>query len=126
MPRYEHETLTIDIDPVSNLGLIQLSRAKALNSFIPQQYLDLAAALAFCDAHDHVSVVVLTGSGKFFSSGHDLKSNQTTEVPPCARSRNRPPMCSWWTRSHLVLVVDTVPLYRLAGVQWCTSLPWKA
>eukprot|EP01127_Copromyxa_protea_P006951 TRINITY_DN16886_c0_g1_i1.p1 TRINITY_DN16886_c0_g1~~TRINITY_DN16886_c0_g1_i1.p1 ORF type:complete len:291 (-),score=67.49 TRINITY_DN16886_c0_g1_i1:71-898(-) len=65
-------TLTVTVDPVKHLGIIQFSRPEKLNSFVSEQYVELAASLKELDADPEVTALVLTGSGRFYSSGHDL------------------------------------------------------
>jgi len=61
------------------LALIQFTRPDQLNSFIPEQYHELTTVLSQLDSNDNVSVVVLTGSGPYYSSGQDL-SNQARRI----------------------------------------------
>jgi len=65
-----------------NLAIIEFTRAKQLNSFTSQQYADLSQVLKAVDANENIYCAILTGKGRFYSSGHDLRqqlSNQTEE-----------------------------------------------
>jgi enoyl-CoA hydratase/carnithine racemase len=53
--------------------LLTLARPAAANAFSSELYLATAAAFEAAAADDEVSVVVLTGQGKAFSAGTDLK-----------------------------------------------------
>lgn len=63
--------LTSDADAVRT---ITLSRPEALNALTPALLAELADALADAAADDAVRVVVLTGEGRAFSAGVDLKA----------------------------------------------------
>jgi len=65
------EAIRYDVDgPVATITLNRPDAANAQNS---QMLDDLDAALEIADRDDTVRVVVVTGSGKHFSAGHDLK-----------------------------------------------------
>jgi enoyl-CoA hydratase len=65
------EAIRYDVDgPVATITLNRPDAANAQNS---QMLDDLDAALEVADRDDTVRVVVVTGSGKHFSAGHDLK-----------------------------------------------------
>ena len=70
-----YTTLNITIE--QNVGMIEFNRPHKLNSFITQQYLDLASALLTLDGDARVRVLFLTGTGRFFSCGQDLKVIQS-------------------------------------------------
>jgi enoyl-CoA hydratase/carnithine racemase len=53
--------------------LLTLARPEALNAFDTDLYLALGAALDAAGADDSVHVVVVTGQGRAFSAGQDLK-----------------------------------------------------
>jgi enoyl-CoA hydratase len=61
--------------------LITLNRPDARNAFNLEQAEGLAAALDELDGSDDIRVGVLTGAGKGFSSGMDLKAFATGERP---------------------------------------------
>ena len=56
-----------------NIALITLHRPDAMNSFTPQMSVDLLEALEKAHDDDSIRVVVITGAGRCFSAGADLK-----------------------------------------------------
>jgi enoyl-CoA hydratase/carnithine racemase len=52
---------------------IQINRPAKRNAFTTAMYADMAAALAAAGADPTVRVIVLTGSGGFFSAGNDVQ-----------------------------------------------------
>ena len=71
--------LTHDEGPVRTLTL---DRPEALNALTPQLLRELADALDAAAADESVRVVVLTGTGRSFSAGVDLKA--LAAAPPAA------------------------------------------
>eukprot|EP01095_Lingulamoeba_sp_RSL-Kostka_P017712 TRINITY_DN9399_c0_g1_i1.p1 TRINITY_DN9399_c0_g1~~TRINITY_DN9399_c0_g1_i1.p1 ORF type:complete len:295 (-),score=98.77 TRINITY_DN9399_c0_g1_i1:140-1024(-) len=67
-----YSALSVTVEEENNLGIMKFNRPKRYNSFISRQYSEVARALSEFEADDRVRVVLLTGSGKFYSSGHDL------------------------------------------------------
>jgi len=65
------ETILYTID--NGVGTITLNRPDSFNAANEQLTTDLQAALADATTNDAVRCVVLTGAGKAFSSGQDLK-----------------------------------------------------
>ncbi|MEW5812670.1 MAG: enoyl-CoA hydratase-related protein [Actinomycetota bacterium] len=63
---------TIDVQRGSGLVRLTLDRPDAANGINAQMARELADAAAECD-HSAVKVVTLTGAGRFFSAGGDLK-----------------------------------------------------
>lgn len=57
--------------------LLRFDRPDSLNAFDAHQYGLLADALSAADADDGVGAIVLTGTGRAFSAGADLKALQT-------------------------------------------------
>lgn len=55
------------------IARITLNRPKAANGFDEPMMRELAALAARCDADRTIKAVILTGSGRFFSAGGDLK-----------------------------------------------------
>lgn len=54
------------------IGIIKFNRPKALNSFGGNLIPDVIAALRVLDSHPETVFTVLTGEGRFFSSGADV------------------------------------------------------
>lgn len=66
------ETVNLSVGP-DGVATIELNRPQALNAWNQQLGLDLRAALELVAADDAARAVVLTGAGRAFSSGADLK-----------------------------------------------------
>ncbi len=71
-PTTSFETVNLAIDP-AGVATIELNRPQALNAWNQQLGVDLLAALRHADENDAVRAVVITGAGRAFSSGADLK-----------------------------------------------------
>lgn len=68
------ETLLVERVGVNkNIGLITLNRPKFLNAFSRLQFSELSQTLSQLDNDSDIKVIILTGSGKAFSAGMDLK-----------------------------------------------------
>ncbi|KAI8890833.1 ClpP/crotonase [Backusella circina FSU 941] len=65
------ETIAITLFP-NGVTEIALNRPKRYNALSPQAYKDWLAAFQWAKECDEVKVVVLTGRGKFYSSGQEL------------------------------------------------------
>ena len=67
-----YETVGLDLAPPR--ATVTLRRPHALNAITPQMLAELGDAFARLAARDDVVVVVLTGEGRAFSAGVDLKA----------------------------------------------------
>jgi len=67
-----YETILFEIK--EGVATITLNRAEVFNAFNEQQSFDVIDAIKKCDKDKSVRVVVITGAGKAFCSGQDLKS----------------------------------------------------
>jgi len=63
----------VNVEVADAVAVISLNRADSLNAFTSELRADLAQALHDVAADDSVRVVVLTGEGRCFSAGADLK-----------------------------------------------------
>ena len=70
-PPTQFETVNLDVS--GGVATIELNRPHALNAWNRQFALDLLAVLELVAADDTARAVVLTGAGRAFSSGADLK-----------------------------------------------------
>ena len=61
------------------VGVVTLNRPKALNALCTPLMDDLTAALRHFQADDSVGCMVITGSGKAFAAGADIKEMQNTK-----------------------------------------------
>ncbi len=66
-----YETLTFDV--ADGVATITLNRPDAVNAMNRAMMMDLFAVARRCDADDAIRAVVMTGSGKMFCAGGDLK-----------------------------------------------------
>jgi len=66
--------LSVTLSHSGKLATITLQREKTLNSLLQRStYPQLLRALRYVDSIDSVVVTVITGAGRFFSSGQDLR-----------------------------------------------------
>lgn len=66
----------------NNLATITLNRPEVFNSFNREMALALQSALDECAANPKVRAILLTGSGKAFCAGQDLKEVTSPELNP--------------------------------------------
>ena len=66
------ESIRVDLHPP--VATITLDRPQALNAITPQMLAELAVALEWAGQEPSALVVVLTGAGRAFSAGVDLKA----------------------------------------------------
>jgi 2-(1,2-epoxy-1,2-dihydrophenyl)acetyl-CoA isomerase len=64
---------TILYEAADGIATITLNRPESLNALLPEMSDQLVALVAKADADDAVRAIVLTGAGKAFSAGADLK-----------------------------------------------------
>ncbi|CAN5576666.1 2-(1,2-epoxy-1,2-dihydrophenyl)acetyl-CoA isomerase PaaG [soil metagenome] len=72
--RREYETVGYDLS--DRVATLTLTRPDALNSFNRQLKEELLAALRAAERDQTVRVVILTGAGRAFSAGQDLRERQ--------------------------------------------------
>ena len=73
---------TITATVANDICLVTLNRPEALNAFSTEMMDDLCEAFLAAAADPKTKVLVLTGAGRAFSSGADLKSMGTQGAPP--------------------------------------------
>jgi enoyl-CoA hydratase len=73
-----YETITLET-PGGGVGLITLNRPERLNAINKRMLEELGAALDALEADAAVRAIVLTGAGKAFSSGFDLKEQMAAQ-----------------------------------------------
>ena len=85
------ELETVALRPARRRAAIVLDRPEALNAFDARLAADLLAALELAGGDDAVRAVVLTGAGRAFSSGADLRAGfeATPEGHPDVGARLR-------------------------------------
>ena len=62
---------TILLEKKAPIGIITMNRPAKLNAMNLEMKNEIAEALSELESDDHVKVVILTGAGRAFSSGHD-------------------------------------------------------
>jgi len=67
---------TVIYDKKDQVAVVTLNRPKVLNAMNKQLWLDLREAFLAARADDEVRVVILTGQGRAFSTGADLKDSR--------------------------------------------------
>lgn len=67
-----YSSITFEVD--DGVGLIRLNRPNKGNALIPEMARELLDAATRCDEDPAVRAVVLTGNGKMFCAGGDLKA----------------------------------------------------
>lgn len=92
------------LDISDGIGLVTLNRPDALNTFNYGILDGLGAAYRQCDADDAVRVVVVTGAGRAFCAGADLRgggetfdSSEREDTPSCPLS-----MQAWQVRKPVI------------------------
>lgn len=91
LPTPPSNTITLSL-PHPHVLLVTLSRPKALNSISTAGHHDLHAIWTWMDNEPSIRVGILTGSGRAFCAGADLKGNTHTPTPyPPQSSTTSPP-----------------------------------
>merc|ERR1712121_96208 len=76
----EYENIVVEVvGEKENVGVISLNRPKALNSLCDALITDLENALNKFQNDPNIGAVVLTGKGKAFAAGADIKEMQDRE-----------------------------------------------
>lgn len=70
-----YETILFNIN--QHVATITLNRPDTYNALTSQMYKDILDALKHCTRNDDIRAVIITGSGKAFSSGADLSGLQS-------------------------------------------------
>ena len=66
----------------NKIAFITLNRAEVFNSFNREMALSLQTILDQCEANDDVRAIVISGAGKAFCAGQDLKEVTSAELNP--------------------------------------------
>ena len=73
---------TIQVKIENKIAFIALNRPEVFNSFNREMALALQDTLDACESNDEVRALVLTGNGKAFCAGQDLKEVTSPELNP--------------------------------------------
>jgi 2-(1,2-epoxy-1,2-dihydrophenyl)acetyl-CoA isomerase len=76
---------TVNVSILNGAATIELNRPQALNAWNEQLGQDLLAALEQTAADDEARAIVITGAGRAFSSGADLKDISGGKLTPSGR-----------------------------------------
>ena len=66
----------------NKIAFITLNRPEVFNSFNREMALSLQSILDDCETNNDVRAIVITGSGKAFCAGQDLKEVTSPELNP--------------------------------------------
>ena len=116
---------TIDLDIRDGIARLTLNRPEAANSMNPALVRDLARAALVCDTDASVKVVLITGRGKMFCAGGDLKAfaafgDQTpTRVKEVADELHK--AVSLLARMSAVVVIAVNGMAAGAGFSLCLT-----
>jgi 2-(1,2-epoxy-1,2-dihydrophenyl)acetyl-CoA isomerase len=80
---------TIEFDVLHHVARITLNRPDAMNAFTEQMHKELIHALQATAKDPEIRCIVLTGAGKAFNAGQDLKEVSSTQVDFGEFLRNR-------------------------------------
>lgn len=69
----------------NNIAYITLNRPEVFNSFNREMALSLQSTLDACETNNEVRAIVLTGNGKAFCAGQDLKEVTSPDLNPGLR-----------------------------------------
>jgi enoyl-CoA hydratase/carnithine racemase len=72
----------VSVKTENHISLVTMDRPDALNAFNPQMMDDLCDVFLDAAADDNVKVLVLTGAGRAFSAGADLKAKAMPQATP--------------------------------------------
>jgi 2-(1,2-epoxy-1,2-dihydrophenyl)acetyl-CoA isomerase len=105
---------TVDVRVADGVATVELNRPEALNAWNAQLGIDLLAAMRLVAEDDAVRAVVVTGAGRAFSSGADLKDFSGGETTP----DGRPDVYKTLTERYhpIVQAIREVPKPVLAAV----------
>jgi len=79
------ELQTVNVRVADGVATVELNRPEALNAWNAQLGADLLAALGRATADEGVRAVLITGAGRAFSSGADLKDMSGGDTTPEGR-----------------------------------------
>ena len=73
---------SIELKIENNIAFIELNRPEVFNSFNREMALKLQDTLDACEKNEDVRVIVVTGNGKAFCAGQDLKEVTSDKLNP--------------------------------------------
>jgi 2-(1,2-epoxy-1,2-dihydrophenyl)acetyl-CoA isomerase len=105
-----HDLQTVELQVADGVAWITLNRPSALNAWIPALGRELVTALDHAADDPEVRAIVLTGAGRAFSSGADLKNRAESEEPMDVQTALRK------VYNPAILRVRTIPKPVIAAV----------
>merc|ERR1711871_994179 len=86
------ETENVKHEKIGRVAILTLVRTKALNALCNELMADLGAALKVCEADESCGCIILTGAGRAFAAGADIK-----EMKPntCETMNSLDPFAAW-------------------------------
>lgn len=75
-------TVLVDVDEESRVGTVTLNRPDALNALTVPMKVELLAAFQGMELDDRVRAVILTGAGRAFCAGQDLRERLEPDAAP--------------------------------------------
>lgn len=100
------------LDVADHVATLTLNRPAKLNAVTPEMSTAIAEAIAWCDASDDVRAVVVTGTGRAFCAGSDIRELDRYATP--WDFRNRPDYCDA-IRAARTPTIAAVNGYALGG-----------
>lgn len=85
-PHLEYANLTF---PAPHIALVTLSRPKDLNCINSQGHLELHSVFEWLDNEPSLRVGIVTGTGRAFCAGADLKGSTPISIAQCTLPRER-------------------------------------
>ena len=76
------DSSTVELKIEKNIAFVKLNRPEVFNSFNREMALRLQDILDDCASNENIGVIVLTGNGKAFCAGQDLKEVTSPEDNP--------------------------------------------
>lgn len=111
----QYETITFETVE-DGIGLLTLNRPKALNAMSMQLVEELHACLTELEEDIETRVVVMTGSGRAFCSGTDLKAGRDQGSEPTTPERVRKGSRNQRKIADLVLHMRRIPQPIIAAI----------
>lgn len=80
---------TILVDKAEDIATITLNRPDRLNAWTDKMAIELATAISDCNEDPNVGAIVVTGAGRGFCAGADIKDNFQSRID-AAEESNKP------------------------------------
>src|SRR3954447_23140691 len=96
------------VEITDRVAVLTLNRPEVLNAFSTQMGHELDDAYRACDADDDVRAVVLTGAGRAFCAGADLRRGGDTCAAPGPREFRPAPsdFRAWEVRKPVIAAIN--------------------